>query len=134
MLSIGEQRSRTVLLAEDDEINQQIVRHILSDLPFIKLVVAGDGKEALEAALSQRFDLMIFDRNMPLITGDRVIRHLRASPSVNTDTPIIRFTADADHVSLSPDATQHADATIPKPIRPDVFKQTILRLLQLDGL
>ena len=37
-----------VLLAEDDEINQQIVRHLLSEFPFIELVIAADGKEALE--------------------------------------------------------------------------------------
>lgn len=117
-----------VLLAEDDEINQQIVRHLLSDYPFIELVITADGKAALEAAMSQRFDLMIFDRHMPLITGDRVIRHLKAASTINTRTPMIQFTADIDHAS-TPGVGDQADAMIPKPIQSDVFRNTVLRLL-----
>ncbi|MFN4156301.1 MAG: response regulator [Paracoccaceae bacterium] len=117
------------MLAEDDEINQQIVRHLLADYPFIDLVIASDGKMALEAAISQPFDLMIFDRQMPLITGDRVIRHLKAARTINTATPIIQFTADADHASISRGPDDRADAVIPKPIQSDVFRKTVLRLL-----
>ncbi|NEX48521.1 response regulator [Pseudotabrizicola algicola] len=118
-----------VLLAEDDEVNQQIVRHLLADFPFIELVVASDGKMALEAAISQPFDLMIFDRQMPLITGDRVIRHLKAARTVNTATPIIQFTADAQHASVTHRAHDQADVLIPKPIQSEVFRSTVLRLL-----
>ncbi len=122
------QSPAVVLLAEDDEINQQIVRHLLSDFPFIELVIAADGKAALETAISQRFDLMIFDRHMPLITGDRVIRHLKAASTINTLTPMIQFTADIDHAS-TPGVGDQADAMIPKPIQSDVFRTTVLRLL-----
>lgn len=118
-----------VLLAEDDEINQQVVRHLLADFPFIDLVVASDGKMALEAAISRPFDLMIFDRQMPLITGDRVIRHLKAARTPNTQTPIIQFTAEVTHATFDPGQNDHADAVIPKPIPADVFRSTVLRLL-----
>lgn len=136
MSSKGETRMTTnaghqpaiVLLAEDDEINQQIVRHLLSEFAFIELVVAADGKVALEAAISQRFDLMIFDRHMPLITGDRVIRHLKAANTINTKTPMIQFTADVTHLT-TPGVGDQADAVIPKPIQGDVFRSTVLRLL-----
>lgn len=129
MTQFGDQEPAVVLLAEDDEINQQIVRHILSDLVFIELVIASDGKAALEAAMSQRFDLMIFDRHMPLISGDRVIRHLRAARTINTATPIIQFTADTDHASAGQDAASHADAVVPKPVQSAHLRATVLRLL-----
>lgn len=118
-----------VLLAEDDEINQQIVRHLLSDFPFITLVIAPDGKAALEVAMSQRFDLMIFDRQMPFITGDRVIRHLKASQTLNTTTPMIQFTADADRARDGGGPSDQADVVIPKPIQRDEFQTAVLRLL-----
>mgnify|MGYP005852887111 CR=1 FL=1 len=121
-----DQTQAVVLLAEDDEVNQQIVSHLLADFPFIELVIAGDGKVALEAAISRRFDLMIFDRQMPLISGDRVIRHLKAARTPNTSTPVIQFTADADHASAEDDTTF---AVIPKPIKSDMFRKTVLRLL-----
>lgn len=129
MTLIAGQLPAVVLLAEDDEINQQIVRHLLSDFAFIELVIAADGKEALETAISQRFDLMIFDRHMPLISGDRVIRHLKAANTINTLTPMIQFTADVDHVTTSNGLGDQADAVIPKPIQSDVFRTTVLRLL-----
>ncbi|WP_349038046.1 response regulator [Pseudotabrizicola sp. 4114] len=129
MTQSGDQSPAVVLLAEDDVINQQIVRHLLADFPFIDLVIAGDGKVALEAAISQPFDLMIFDRNMPLISGDRVIRHLKAARTINTSTPMIQFTADADRTSTNPRPGDQADAVIPKPIQSEVFRNTVLRLL-----
>ncbi|MFN3722520.1 MAG: response regulator [Paracoccaceae bacterium] len=129
MIRHEDQTQAVVLLAEDDEINQQIVRHLLADFAFIELVVAGDGKVALEAAISRRFDLMIFDRHMPLISGDRVIRHLKAARTVNTNTPMIQFTADADHPSVANGQGDKAYAVIPKPIQSDVFRKTVLRLL-----
>ncbi|MFN7222974.1 MAG: response regulator [Paracoccaceae bacterium] len=129
MTQIGDHQPAVVLLAEDDEINQQIVRYILSDLAFINLVIAPDGKAALEAALSQRFDLMIFDRHMPLISGDRVIRHLRASRTLNTGTPIIQFTADADRASIGRSGAGQADAIVPKPVQGDQLRATVLQLL-----
>lgn len=121
-----------ILLAEDDEINQQIVRHILATLPFVELEIACDGKAALEAAISRRYDLMIFDRQMPFISGDRVIRHLRAARTINLSTPIIQFTADADHVSIPQGALDHADAIVPKPVQSAQLISTVLKLLRRE--
>lgn len=121
-----------ILLAEDDEVNQDIVRAFLADDQQLELTIASDGKEALEAAMSKRFDLMIFDQNMPFITGDRVIRHLRAGRSVNAETPAIRFTADAD---LKPMEIKTIDgisgATLPKPLNKATLVSTIRALLRL---
>ena len=108
-----------ILLAEDDEVNQEIVRALLADMPQIVLTVVGDGRAAIEAALGQHFDLMIFDRNMPQISGDRVIRYLRTAATINAATPIIQMTADVDHVMIGPRVT--GDVIVPKPIRADVF-------------
>jgi two-component system, chemotaxis family, chemotaxis protein CheY len=105
-----------ILLAEDDEVTQQIVRSLLSGISAIDLTVTDDGRQALEAALKQPYDLMIFDQNMPHINGDRVIRHLRAGNSCNRDTRVIRFTAEAEALS-QPASGCHSDIIMPKPIR-----------------
>lgn len=120
-----------VLLAEDDEVNQEIVRALLADMPEIVLTVVGDGRAAIEAALGQRFDLMIFDRNMPQISGDRVIRYLRTAATINSATPIIQMTADVDHVTIGPHI--EGDVTVPKPIRADVFMAVIRDQLAGNG-
>ena len=96
MLNVKKIQPKVVLLAEDDPINVEIVRHILAQVSEIELVVACDGRAALECALDRRFDLMIFDRNMPHISGDRVLRHLKAARTINDSTPSIQFTADVE--------------------------------------
>lgn len=119
--------SKVVLLAEDDAINVEIVRHILSQVPGIELVVAIDGRAALECALNRRFDLMIFDRNMPHISGERVIKHLKAARTINDGTPIVQFTADADRVTGGRNTM--ADAIVPKPVRAAELLSVVTRLL-----
>ena len=120
---------KIVLLAEDDPVNQEIVRHILSRLEGIELIVVSDGRAALEHALERRFDLMIFDRQMPFIPGDKVIRHLKAAKTINSGTPIIQFTAAADRVAVREGATAFADAIVPKPIQATEFLSVVTRLL-----
>ena len=118
-----------ILLAEDDEVTQQIVKSMLSGIGDVTLTLAGDGRAALEAALTQPFDLMIFDQNMPQINGDRVIRHLRAGNSVNRDARVIRFTAEAEAIREPAQGTQ-GDIIVPKPIRGAEFIAVIQKLIQ----
>jgi two-component system chemotaxis response regulator CheY len=118
-----------ILLAEDDEVTQQIVKSMLSSLCDVDLTVAGDGRAALEAALTQAFDLMIFDQNMPQINGDRVIRHLRAGNSANRDAQVIRFTAEAEAIWHPLPGTQ-GDIIVPKPIRSTEFIAVVQSLIE----
>lgn len=122
---------KVVLLAEDDCINVEIVRHILSQVPGIELVVACDGRAALKCALDRRFDLMIFDRNMPHISGDRVIRHLKAARTVNDGTPTVQFTAEADRVTINGGGNALADAIVPKPVQAAELISVVKRLLAI---
>ena len=131
MLSVEAMQTKVVLLAEDDAINVEIVRHILSQVPCIELVVACDGRAALEFALDRRFDLMIFDRNMPHISGDRVIRHLKAANTVNDGTPTVQFTADVDRVTINNGGNALADAVVPKPVQAAELLSVVKRLLAL---
>lgn len=125
----GSHQKFRVLLAEDDEVNQQIVMAFLASANHIDLTVVGDGRSALEAALGSKYDLMLFDHNMPHITGERVIRYLRSGNSSNATTPVIRFTADADRADFR---IQDGliDAVLPKPLMAETFLTTIDRILR----
>lgn len=127
---MGATSKRQILLAEDDEVNQAIVRAFLADADDLELTIAPDGRLALEAVLSRKFDLMIIDQNMPFINGDRIIRHLRAARSSNATTPVIRFTADADqgvHPIRMIDGV--AETVLPKPLRKDALVSTVRAML-----
>lgn len=120
-----------ILLAEDDEVNQDIVKAFLAGTPELELTVASDGRAALEAALVKKYDLMIFDQQMPHLTGDRVLLHLRAARTVNAKTPVIRFTAAADLKPLEINQVNGvAEAVLPKPLGKAVLLSTVLAMLE----
>ena len=118
-----------IFLAEDDEISQAIVQQILLGIDSVDLVIVSDGRAALEMCLGRQFDLLIFDRKMPLITGDKIIRHLRASRSLNSETPIILFSASTNAELREMGALCPADLVLSKPIKTDEFLASVRSLI-----
>ncbi|RYG30496.1 MAG: PAS domain S-box protein [Burkholderiales bacterium] len=91
-----------VLVGEDNEANRALARVILRTAGAI-VTEAIDGRDTLEKALSQPFDVMLVDLRMPSMTGRDVIENLRAQPGYNQNTAAIAFSADGhldDYASL----------------------------------
>ena len=65
-----------VLLAEDDEMNQNLIREMLRNLG-IEIVVAANGQEALDRLEEADFDLLILDMQMPVLDGMQTIERIR---------------------------------------------------------
>jgi signal transduction histidine kinase/CheY-like chemotaxis protein len=65
-----------VLLAEDDPINQQVVRLMLEKLNC-RVTITANGQEAVEAYRNQPFDLVLLDCQMPLMDGFDAARAIR---------------------------------------------------------
>ena len=124
------QRPLRILLADDDEINRAIGGLGQHGMGQGRQQVADDGRAALELSQTQRFDLLIFDLNMPEINGDRLIRHLRASKSLNAGSPMILFSAATDRSGRieGSRAALLADLVLPKPIPAADFLAAITRL------
>ena len=87
-------RSRTFLVADDNEINRTLLK---SQLLQSKAVVleAKNGKESLELLNSVAFDLIFLDLQMPVINGMDIVRYLKTNENVNAHTPVIAVTAHA---------------------------------------
>ncbi len=65
-----------ILLAEDDPINQQVVRLMLEKLNC-SVTIAANGQEAVEAYRNQPFDLVLLDCQMPVMDGFGAARAIR---------------------------------------------------------
>jgi hypothetical protein len=86
---------RKVLVAEDVELNQFLARHILESWDF-EVVIAANGREALEAMEQSSFDCVLMDVQMPEMDGIEATQHIRRLPdSVKAAIPIIALTANA---------------------------------------
>lgn len=78
-----------ILIAEDNDSNYLLVRHILKDY---NLTRALDGADAVWKARNESFDLIFMDMKMPVMGGLEATRRIR---EFNAKVPIIALTANA---------------------------------------
>ncbi len=85
-------RALRVLLAEDNPVNQFMLRRMLEGAGAT-VEVAGDGKAAVQSAAQASFDAIIMDMQMPEMDGLEATRAIRAGGGPNAGVPIIGLTA-----------------------------------------
>ncbi|MDC7789443.1 response regulator, partial [Rhodoplanes tepidamans] len=88
------QRRLRVLVAEDTPANQLVARSMLEKMGHRVQVVA-DGEEAVTAATTGSFDLVLMDVQMPNVDGYEATRRLRAAGGAAAQLPIVALTAFA---------------------------------------
>ena len=82
-----------ILLVEDNEMNRDMLSRRLIRKGY-DVVLALDGQQAVEAANSQRPDLILMDMSLPVIDGWEATRRIKAAPSTQ-EIPVIALTAHA---------------------------------------
>jgi PAS domain S-box-containing protein len=80
-----------VLVVEDNSINQQVAKETL-EVAHISVDLASNGEEALAAALTNKYDLLLMDVQMPGMDGREATRRMRGHPILEK-LPIIAMTA-----------------------------------------
>jgi PAS domain S-box-containing protein len=88
----------TILLAEDDKMNQFVAVKLIERKWKANLTVVSDGEQALQELEKKSFDLVLMDLLMPGMDGYQTTRHIRENPDnkiKNPKVPIIALTADA---------------------------------------
>ncbi|MBC8119300.1 MAG: response regulator, partial [Burkholderiaceae bacterium] len=88
----------SVLVAEDNLVNQEVVRAMLRDLGC-EIRLADNGREALNALRLHAFDIVFMDCQMPEMDGFEAVRRFRSGAAVEfesaLDIPIVALTANA---------------------------------------
>jgi PAS domain S-box-containing protein len=112
-----------VLYVEDNISNLRLIEEILAD-DDIEIIAAGTGRIALDIAPGARADLILLDINLPDMTGDEVLRGLRACPQTAT-TPVIVLTADATPATRRRMLELGVSTHLTKPIEIDLLKSAL---------
>jgi len=86
-------RPLRVLVADDDRVHQELARKLLTSWGH-QVVVAGNGREAVDACAAERFDLLLMDLRMPEMDGFAATAEIRAwEQGAGRRTPIVAVTA-----------------------------------------
>ena len=122
------ERSFRVLLAEDNPVNQTLAMRILERLGH-KVQVVNDGKEAIEKAQAEDFDLIFMDIQMPEMDGLEATMAIRAAEGdTGKHVAIIAMTAHAMKGDREKCLSAGMDGYLSKPIRIDELRQAISAL------
>ncbi len=124
--------TRTVLVVDDDEMNRLLARTILNKYN-LSSKEAVDGKQAVEMAEREHFDLILADIQMPEMSGIDLAKHIRALPDrKKAGLPIIALTANIVKEDISKYLQAGMDDYILKPFREEEFTQKVFRAMKID--
>ncbi len=119
-----------ILIAEDNLINQKIASRMLEKLGF-KTAVANNGKEAISMLEQRDYQLVLMDRQMPVMDGFEATRLIRSDESRVRDrqVPIIALTATAMKGDKESCLQVGMNDYVAKPIDPQALLAAIERNL-----
>jgi PAS domain S-box-containing protein len=114
-----------VLVAEDNEVNQRVIQGMLNNMGH-KCAVVGDGREAVNVAISERFDLVLMDIHMPELDGVAAMRNIREHLVGEECPPVVAMTAHA----MSGDREHYLEAGMDDYIAKPIRSAELVKLLE----
>jgi CheY-like chemotaxis protein len=126
----------SVLLVEDNLVNQEVCRAMLEHLGH-RVEVAGNGKVAVDHVTEKEYDIVLMDCQMPEMDGyaaTRAIRKLEEAGFGETrHTPIVALTAHALQGDAERSLAAGMDDHLSKPFTIDQLREVILKYAQVNG-
>lgn len=118
--------SGSILVAEDDETNQLLITTLLKKMGF-EVTLAADGDIAVQKAMTQTFDMILMDMQMPNMNGYQAARALRDK---GFTTPIIALTANAMKSDRDKCIDAGCDYYLSKPIDSAALAKIVSKCMQ----
>lgn len=113
---------KRILIAEDDNISQLLIKTLIRDLEGAEILYVENGAEALRVIESTHIDLLLLDLVMPVMGGKELLKHLK-SKSEYSYLSVIVTTTDID--SKIEMFNMGVDDFIQKPIMKDLLIKKI---------
>ncbi len=118
--------SGSILLVEDNKVNQLVAKKMLAALG-LTVLVAENGEKALQLSEENRFDLILMDCQMPVMDGYQATRAIREREE-SQDTkrlPIIAMTANALEGDRQKCLEAGMDDYLAKPVKKDALRDVL---------
>ena len=119
-------KHHTILYIEDEPEIQQSITTLLQSY-FKEVFVASDGEEGLAAFHTHRPDALLFDINLPKMTGLELTREIRKS---HPDIPAVLLTAYTDEEKILAAIDLNIKKYLVKPVKNRDFKDALHKISQ----
>ncbi len=120
----------TVLLAEDNVVNQKLATRLLERMGH-RVTLAADGAEAVEAHSAARYDLILMDVQMPEMNGFEATAHIREREKrTGGHIPIVALTAHAIHGDRDRCLAAGMDDYLSKPLSANALAEKLKSVIR----
>lgn len=129
-------KGRSILVVEDNPVNQLVIKSILRKWEGISFDFAGHGLEALDKLNSKAFDLILMDLQMPEMDGYEATEAIRKGlgGESHTKIPILAVTADTTERSKAQALAVGMDDYMTKPVDAELLLEKVLKALYLEKI
>ncbi len=126
---ITSQKETSILLADDNVINQKVLLRLLQQIGY-NADVAANGEEVVQAIVSRFYDIILMDARMPEMNGVEAARWIRKNFKAGRQPYIIVVTTEEDEEGNSVFYDAGINDVILKPVKLNHLTQAINRYIQ----
>lgn len=125
-------KRKEILLAEDMDANRKLASIMLRKIGY-ECDIAVNGKEAIDACLTKKYDLILMDCQMPLTDGYEASKIIKTEGGPNEGTAIIAMTANALEGDREKCLAAGMDDFISKPVTIKVLEEILRKWMPLES-
>ncbi|MFV8340786.1 7TM diverse intracellular signaling domain-containing protein [Flavobacterium sp. XS2P39] len=128
---INDLEGKSILVVEDNPINQMVVKMIIKKWLNTRAVYVDNGQEALEAFKTNHFDIVLMDLQMPVMDGYEATIAIRngEAGADNSNIPIIAVTADVMETTKLRVKEIGMNDYLSKPIKKEALYEAVKKLV-----
>lgn len=125
---------KKIIIADDSATARMIIKRCLEIAGFfdVQMIEANDGQEALSLAKENQPDLLITDLNMPNMDGRTLLKHVKASPRLNS-MPVLVISSASNEAMEKELVELGAFAVVNKPITPTSVSEALQNIMEEDN-
>ncbi|WP_447972139.1 chemotaxis response regulator CheY [Nitrospira sp. Kam-Ns4a] len=122
-------RNMKIMVVDDMSTMRRIVKNILKQLGFANVEEAENGQEALAKMRADRFNFVVSDWNMPVMSGIELLRAIRADGELK-DIPVLMVTAEAQKENIIEAVQAGVSNYIVKPFTAETLQEKMNKIFK----
>ena len=121
--------SMKILILDDMVTMRRIVKNVLKQLGFSNIDEAENGQDGLQKLKSSKYDFVVSDWNMPVMTGIDMLRAIRADEQLKA-IPVLMVTAEAQQKNLVEAVQAGVSNYIVKPFTAETMQEKLAKIFK----